>query len=183
MAEDCVNCEDGSSVFKLPTPKVGVPVERFIIPMVRRNGQPSELYPGEKIDPCFLPEVATPDPTPEEPDPLAFAPADIPVTATGTYTFPSGSPYEGLSIPNYYTGMTATGIGYALAVDSGGAISGNFYFNSSVHPTGLYNVHLQTSVSGFVVSVNNTGANPVYTGTLAVMSGNGIINSVQVIPA
>lgn len=167
MADDCVNCEDGSSVFKLPTPKVGVPTGRFIIPMVRRNGQPSELYPGEKIDPCFLP----------------FSVKDIPVTATGSYTFPEESPYAGLSIPDNYTGITASGVGYNLSIAAGGVISGDFYFNSSTHPVGNYSVRIETNVSGFIATVNNTGTNPVHVASLAPIAVNGVINSVQIIPA
>lgn len=180
MADDCVNCEDGSSVFKLTTPKVGVPTGRFIIPMVRRNGQPSELYPGEKIDPCFLPETTV---TPEEPDPWAFSVKDIPVTATGSYTFPEESPYAGLSIPDNYTGITASGVGYNLSIAAGGVISGDFYFNSSTHPVGNYSVRIETNVSGFIATVNNTGTNPVHVASLATIAVNGVINSVQIIPA
>lgn len=58
MANDCTNCDDSAAKFKIVEKPVGVPVGRWITPMVRRNGQVGEMFPGEKINPCWLPDFA-----------------------------------------------------------------------------------------------------------------------------
>ena len=50
----CENCDQISDKFKIVKPLPGVPQGRFVVPMVRRNGQPGEMLPGETIPLCFL---------------------------------------------------------------------------------------------------------------------------------
>lgn len=55
----CDNCDQIAQKFNIVTPNIGVPQGRFLVPLVRRNGQPGEMYDGEKIPACFLPEGLT----------------------------------------------------------------------------------------------------------------------------
>ena len=55
----CDNCDQIAQKFNIVKPLPGVPQGRFVVPLVRRNGQPGEMYEGEKIPACFLPEGLT----------------------------------------------------------------------------------------------------------------------------
>jgi hypothetical protein len=42
-----------------PTPRsIGIPTNRFVVPLVRINGHTMDMHPGQKIDEAFLPESA-----------------------------------------------------------------------------------------------------------------------------
>lgn len=57
----CDNCDQIAQKFNVVKPLPGVPQGRFVVPLVRRNGQPGEMYEGETIPACFLPEGLTVD--------------------------------------------------------------------------------------------------------------------------
>jgi hypothetical protein len=46
--------------FHSPTPTPGVPVSKFVTPLVRVNGQEQEMGRGMKIDPAFIGSVSEP---------------------------------------------------------------------------------------------------------------------------
>lgn len=56
MAE-CTTCQP-SAGFEIVNPSVGVPVGRYVVPMVRINAKIDEMKPGMKIDPQYLDLVA-----------------------------------------------------------------------------------------------------------------------------
>ena len=53
----CDNCDQIAQKFNIVTPNIGVPQGRFVVPLVRRNGQPGEMYEGEAIPLCFIPKA------------------------------------------------------------------------------------------------------------------------------
>lgn len=80
----CSNCSDENSRFTVVKPAIGVPVKRYVVPMIRRNGNVSEMFQGETIDPCFLPvnsEAGGGNVSPEV-APAGFATFDLPLEST-----------------------------------------------------------------------------------------------------
>lgn len=50
----CTHCGDNLDQWRISAPLPGVPIGRFIVPLVRKNAQVHDLQPGEIIPAHFL---------------------------------------------------------------------------------------------------------------------------------